>query len=442
MYYQLTSPAKLFQVPFPYIRKEHIEVRVNDTPVTDFTWSGDSAIEFSDLLSAGTYVRISRHTPVDSMLTDFWDGTILSEKELDMAALQLLYLIQEAFDGISDALQWNPEKGYYDALGRPIGNVGDPIDEYGVITLSYYYRVLYPEIQEYVDGKIEQLKGYIDAQLESLRGDMMNFLQELRDYFSDLIADIWAYIENLPTDGGGGGGGSNVVELESLEEYLALKDEGAIVEDTIYMIGGEGDYIPDEPADVPVVGITLEGGAHTFNGLGLPALQLNYTVFPPNATDKSVVWDTSNPGAVTVDDNGVVTGVGFGTSLITIETVDGGFKDHKYITVLDTDGGGDVDELITGTIAVDDIDRTFVEGDTVWLHELPTENFWVHFSPVPEEAEVTDVFWESDCLNIGSPEELSPMVDNISMQGGEGYLTVTANGNKTVTIRIVDITPP
>jgi hypothetical protein len=52
-------------------------------------------------------------------------------------------------------------------------------------------------------------------------------------------------------------------------------------------------------------------------------VRLTATVAPDDATDKSVIWSSSDPSVATVDQEGLVTVVGPGTAIITVSTVVG-----------------------------------------------------------------------------------------------------------------------
>ncbi|QEG07775.1 major tail protein [Salmonella phage SE4] len=62
-------------------------------------------------------------------------------------------------------------------------------------------------------------------------------------------------------------------------------------------------------------------------------LQLTATVLPADATNKAVSWSSATPAAATVDSNGLVTAVDFGSSVITVTTEDGAKTDTITITV-------------------------------------------------------------------------------------------------------------
>ncbi len=63
--------------------------------------------------------------------------------------------------------------------------------------------------------------------------------------------------------------------------------------------------------------------------------QLTPNVFPSNADDLSVNWSSSNESIVTVDENGIITGLNPGEATITVTTNDGGFTDEIVVTVIE-----------------------------------------------------------------------------------------------------------
>jgi uncharacterized protein YjdB len=57
-------------------------------------------------------------------------------------------------------------------------------------------------------------------------------------------------------------------------------------------------------------------------------------VEPGEATEQSVTWSSSDPPIATVDSTGVVTAVATGTAIITVRTLDGGYKATCLVTVV------------------------------------------------------------------------------------------------------------
>ena len=82
-----------------------------------------------------------------------------------------------------------------------------------------------------------------------------------------------------------------------------------------------------------VTGVALDVETATLR-IGEQTLQLNATVAPEDATDKSLVWTSSNTGVASVDENGLVTPLAPGETDITVTTVDGGFTAVCKVTVV------------------------------------------------------------------------------------------------------------
>lgn len=91
--------TKTFSVPFPYLAKAHVEVRVGGilkTYLVDYTFVTSSTIQFN-VAPTGT-IKIQRNTPKNARSVDYQDGTILTEATMDADANQLFYIEQEILD--------------------------------------------------------------------------------------------------------------------------------------------------------------------------------------------------------------------------------------------------------------------------------------------------------------------------------------------------------
>lgn len=91
-----------FAVPFPYIRKEHVFVTVDDV-TTSYTWVNASTVQVSPAPASGAEVIVKRVTPISSRLVDYTDGSTLVAADLDTDSLQHLYTEQELTDSIGPA---------------------------------------------------------------------------------------------------------------------------------------------------------------------------------------------------------------------------------------------------------------------------------------------------------------------------------------------------
>ena len=87
----------------------------------------------------------------------------------------------------------------------------------------------------------------------------------------------------------------------------------------------------DKNADVKVTGVTLSD--RTLNLHKGDVKKLTAAVFPDNAKEKAVRWETSNDSIVKVDADGNLTAIEIGTATITVRTTDGNYIDNCNVTV-------------------------------------------------------------------------------------------------------------
>lgn len=134
-------------------------------------------------------------------------------------------------------------------------------------------------------------------------------------------------------------------------------------------------------------------------------VELQPTVLPQNATDKSVRWSTSNIEVATVDQGGVVTSISAGTALITVTSISNPEVFAECIVIVE-------DETIiipVDNISIDPSTLDLIEGDTYPLTAIIT----------PVDATDKTVTWNSSDISIAS-------VSNY------GRVTAVSVGNATI----------
>lgn len=149
-----TGTNKTFSVPFPYLAREHIKVKVNGNPVT-FTWIDNQTIQTDAAPPKDSVVDVRRETPRDTRMVDFVDGSVLTEGDLDLSAIQTFYIVQEAVDIAGGTLGIKAD-GSYDALLRRIGNLGDPVEPGDAISKGYHDGVFIPQMNAIKDATAQE----------------------------------------------------------------------------------------------------------------------------------------------------------------------------------------------------------------------------------------------------------------------------------------------
>lgn len=93
--YVAAAGQRDFDVPFPYIAPQDVEVRVNGSLVPTLEWVTQSRLRLATPPGAGATVEVRRNTPISQALVDFQNGAILTEEDLNLAIRQLLFNQQE-----------------------------------------------------------------------------------------------------------------------------------------------------------------------------------------------------------------------------------------------------------------------------------------------------------------------------------------------------------
>lgn len=140
-----------FTVPFDYLKKSFVTVRLGTGTTTTLTGGdyGDTGSDYYFLdkttirlkvaPASGESLTIRRHTSATERVVTFKDASILKATDLDTSQMQAFHIAEEGRDAINDAIIGDKE-GNWDAKGHRITNVGAPIKDNDAVNLKYYKK--------------------------------------------------------------------------------------------------------------------------------------------------------------------------------------------------------------------------------------------------------------------------------------------------------------
>ncbi len=198
-------------------------------------------------------------------------------------------------------------------------------------------------------------------------------------------------------------------------------------DDSIATVDSEGNVMTHSPGEVDITAISTDGSGinaicHIFvdkliipvNGISIDrasadlgigeTLTLTATVFPENATDKTVSWFSDNASIATVDDNGNITALSLGTANIIASCGD-------YSAIC---------EISVITIPVESIVLT----PENWIG-IEGRDFKIEAVILPENATEKSLDWSSSN-------------DSIAIVDNDGYVSVLKEGNCVITATATD----
>ena len=117
-----------YSVTFPYIEQAHVIVTIDGvtkTISTDYTFTNASTITFTTAPANSTTIKFTRKSNRNARLTDYQDGSTLTEATLDQDGNQAFYMAQEAIDITENSLN-KDASDLWDANNTRIINVATP----------------------------------------------------------------------------------------------------------------------------------------------------------------------------------------------------------------------------------------------------------------------------------------------------------------------------
>ncbi|WP_339243794.1 Ig-like domain-containing protein [Paenibacillus sp. FSL R10-2796] len=177
------------------------------------------------------------------------------------------------------------------------------------------------------------------------------------------------------------------------------------------------------PPVVDVTGVKLDQETLNLTAGEADGL-LKATIEPANATDKDVIWSSSDETVATVV-NGVVTPVGEGTAVITVTTTDGSFTASSVVNV-----SAPIPPVVDVTgVKLDQETLNLTAGEADGLLKTTIE---------PANATDKDVIWSS------SDETVATVVNGVVTPVGEGtaVITVTTKDGSFTATTTVSVSAP
>ena len=146
-------------------------------------------------------------------------------------------------------------------------------------------------------------------------------------------------------------------------------------------------------------------------------------IYPELASNKSVTYTSSNTDICTVDENGVITGVHYGTATVTVKT-----KDSSKTAMLNVLVKADV----PFAVYLSETEKTLIPGGSFTLTETVD-------APVAMDKYVS---WTSSDETVATVDSLGNVK---AIAPGEAFITATTRlGGKTASckVTVLDVKPP
>ena len=139
--YALDGNNRKFVVPFEYLARKFVVVTIGEgvdketlTMGTDYRFINPNSIETTLAYPAAKgIIQIRRYTSATQRLVDFYDGSVLRSRDLNVSTIQTLHVAEEARDTARETLAEN-DVGNLDARGRRLVNLEAGVDPKDAVT--------------------------------------------------------------------------------------------------------------------------------------------------------------------------------------------------------------------------------------------------------------------------------------------------------------------
>lgn len=194
------SIRSLYDIPFQYLSRDHIHAYV-DGYLAAFRWETSTRIRLVTPAPAGTTVVVKRITERAERLVTYADGNVLKGDDLNIADTQLLFLSQEALDGV----------------GLGVISGGIKLDE-NPVTTEYIQGVLTEALEN--SEVIQALTSDLPTAVEALTAQILQEITDRQEAIAAESAALRSEYLDLST--------SNNTAVQRLD--AELNDTGGVVD--------------------------------------------------------------------------------------------------------------------------------------------------------------------------------------------------------------------
>jgi hypothetical protein len=192
--YTYMGGDQLFTVPFPFIMRQDVAVYRNGTQLnpSNVQWVTDTQVRIINTgLNTGDRIVLRRFTRKDRRWAEYNDGSMLTENDLNITTVQLLYLIQELYDFGIAGNSGDPPPG---GVGGP-GDPGDPGNN------ELIDRIIDELIGSQLFQNLIELIELVDINAESIMSNIINTHERWGEdrRYSGLIRKLDEGLEDVDT---------------------------------------------------------------------------------------------------------------------------------------------------------------------------------------------------------------------------------------------------
>ena len=136
--YTGNASTTAFAISFSYRAATDLTVTVSGTATTAFTLNAaGTTLTFNTAPANASAIEIRRKTSQTARLTDYADGSVLTENDLDTDSEQAFFMSQEAIDDASDVISLDNSDFQYNVGNKRLKNVANPTSAQDAATKDY-----------------------------------------------------------------------------------------------------------------------------------------------------------------------------------------------------------------------------------------------------------------------------------------------------------------